>query len=311
MTGSSGLLGLATIRYLAALPTTEVVVAIDVLPPDPALQLANVVYLSRDIRAPLGDMFALHGTDAVVHLAYLLRTSRDGSAAHSVNVGGTEALLRSCEGSGVRQIVYLSSTTVYGAHGSYTRPYIETDPVNPVKGFQYSEQKLEAERLLAEYASSRPQTAVSVLRGCVIMAAGAENFITQALGKGILPVPMGANPQMQFLHVDDYLSAVGLTLAQGASGVYNLAGEGTVPWRDMVATAGARLVPVPGPLLRGVVDLSWRLRLQGQSPACGLNFITYPWLVSTSKFEKELGWRPHVGSRAALQEWAVARAAAR
>jgi hypothetical protein len=57
----------------------------------------------------------------------------------------------------------------------------------------------------------------------------------------------------------------------------------------MAAAYGRRLIPLPAPLLYGLTGLTWRLRLQSDSPASGLDFIRYPWTVSTKKIERELG----------------------
>lgn len=307
VTGSAGFLGKATVACLASLPATELVAGIDLRPtvgPGPTTPVVSVV---RDVRAPLGDVLEGYGAEAVVHLAYLLRTDRDQQRARSVNVNATESLLKACAAAGVKQVVYLSSTTVYGARAGSSRPFREDDPANPVRGFQYSEHKVEAERLLMRYADEHSDTAVSILRGCVIMAPGAGNFIARALGMKVLPAPAGANPDMQFLHLDDYLSAVAAALAQHARGIYNIAGEGTVPWRQVATIAGARLVPVPAPILSGVIALTWGLRVQSSSPACGLNLIRYPWLASTEKAKTELGWKPARSSLEALQTWAGGR----
>ncbi|MSQ08446.1 MAG: NAD-dependent epimerase/dehydratase family protein [Dehalococcoidia bacterium] len=307
ITGSAGFLGQAALRRLAALPSTELIAAIDLLPSVHGNGTQRVVSVMRDVREPLGDVLAGYGIEAVIHLAYLLKSSRDGAFAWQVNVGATESLLKACAAAGVRQVIYLSSTTTYGAHKGFVRPFGETTPVNPVKGFQYSEQKVAAEKLLFRFSEENPGCAVSVLRGCVVMAAGADNFIAQALGRRLLPAPLGFNPEMQFLHVDDYVSAVEAALASRARGVYNIAGDGTVRWRDVAKASGARLLPVPGPLLTGAVNMTWRARLQSQSPACGLDFIKHPWLASTDKAKAELGWRPLYSSRQALQAWVDGR----
>ena len=64
-----------------------------------------------------------------------------------------------------------------------------------------------------------------ILRGCVTMAAGAENFITQAFARRVLPVPAGADPEMQFLHLDDYTAIVETALTRRANGIFNIAGQ--------------------------------------------------------------------------------------
>jgi len=311
ITGAAGLLGRSDIARLAGSAAVERVVAIDLRPvPVPAGCDGKVVSVMRDVREPVDDVLSEHGIEAVIHLAYLLRPSRDRSAARRINVQAVESLLRGCAAAGVRQIVYPSSTTVYGAHPGFVRPFREDDPVNPVRGFQYSEDKVAAERLLLVHAQERPEAAVCILRGCVVMAAGADNFIARALGRPLLPAPAGADPEMQFLHADDYSAAVEAALAARARGVYNVAGTGVVRWRRMVAAAGRRAVPLPAPVLAAVMDLSWQLRLQNESPSCGLNFIRYPWLASTQKIERELGWRPRRSSMEALLSWSRTRAKA-
>jgi UDP-glucose 4-epimerase len=188
---------------------------------------------------------------------------------------------------------------VYGAHAGYERPYREADPVNPVRGFQYSEDKVEAERFLQGYAG-RTGARVAILRAPPVMGTSAENFIVRSLTRRLLPSPWGANVEFQFLHIDDLLDALVLTLTTPVGGVYNVSGEGAVRWRDMVRTFGNRVVPVPPPVLKSVVGLTWALRLQSDSPACGVEFIRFPWLADTSKAERELGWRPRYSSEQAL-----------
>ena len=304
ITGAAGLLGTADITRLAASASVERIVAIDLRParPRPGSE-GKVASVVRDVREPVDDVLSQHGVEAVIHLAYLLRPSRDRAVARRVNVEATQSLLKGCAAAGVQQIVYPSSTTVYGAHPGFTHPFTEDDPPNPVRGFQYSEDKVAAERLLTAYGDEHPETAVSILRGCVVMAPGADNFITNALGRAVLPAPAGADPEMQFLHAEDYSAAVEAVLAARAKGIYNIAGAGTVRWRAMVAAAGGRLVPLPAPVLTGIIDLSWRLRLQNESPACGLNFIRYPWLASTGKIGRDLGWKARHSSMEALLSW--------
>lgn len=307
ITGAAGFLGTGTVSALAARPATELIVALDIRPGPVNGDRARVRHITRDISLPIDDLLLENRIDTVIHLAYMLRTNRNKAQAWHMNVRATETLLASCAKAGVGHVIYLSSTTVYGANKMYRRPYVETDASNPVLGFQYSEQKAEAERLLLQFAAGDDSRAVTILRGCVVMAAGADNFIAQALGRRVLPAPAGADPELQFLHVSDYASAVLAVLEAKARGIYNIAGRGTVRWREMAALSGAHLVPVPPSILTAAVEVAWRLRLQNQSPACGLNFIHYPWLASTEKIESDLGWQPTLTSLAALGEWAESR----
>lgn len=308
VTGSAGFLGNATVAALCDRPEVELVAGIDVAPTEiRPRRTRRFISVRQDIRTSLLDVLRDLEIEAVVHLAFLLMPDRDESLATEINVNATGRLLEDCNATGVRHFVYLSSTTVYGAGPERNRPAVETDPVNPVRGFQYSEHKAAAERLILERAERTPNMSACILRGCVIMAAGAENFITQVFGRPVLPIPTGADPEMQFLHVDDYTAVVETALSERTSGIFNIAGNGTMRWRDLVRTAGARAMPLPAPVLKGLTGLTWRLRLQNYSKASGLNFIQYPWLASTEKARSELGWQPAHSSRDAVADWANAR----
>ena len=307
ITGSAGFLGEATVDLTTALPSTEVVAAIDLRmtqgPPGKTRPFISVV---RNIREPLDSLFEALEIDCVIHLAYLLRTGRDEAKARAVNVDATRSLLETCARTGVSQFVYLSSTTVYGAHdgAGYHR---EDETPKAVDGFQYSVHKLEAEQLIERYSQDHPEVAAAILRACVVMAPSANNFIAQSLGMRILPTPMHANPPMQFLHLDDYLSALKAVLTQRARGVYNIAGRGEVPWRDVAAMTGSKVLPMPAPILKGLIAATWAVRLQNASPPAGLELISHPWLASIAKAEAELGWSPQKTSEEALRSWAEAR----
>ncbi len=308
ITGSAGFLGEATLDRITRNDDSAFVVCVDARQTKgPGGETRRFVSVTRDITDSLDDLLADYSVDTVIHLAFVLQAQKHPERTRAVNVDATRRLLDSCAQAGVKQFIYLSSTTVYGAHPENDHLFTEDESVNPVEGFTYSEQKVEAERLVLEFAKANPDCAVSILRGCVVMGPGASNFITESLGMKVLPVPSGANPEMQFLHVDDYCSAIDVVLAQEPRGVFNIAGRGTVSWREMVRLAGARAVPAPGPVLKAVTDLTWKLGVQQRSPSAGLAFIQYPWLASTRKIESELSWSPERSSRQAVESWASAK----
>jgi len=300
VTGAAGFMGGRVARWLSSRPDTEVI-AVDVA--DGPAAGDPVRWVRRDVAEGLADL--LDGVDAVVHHAFVLRPPRDLPAAARVNVTATARLAEDAAAAGVRRIVYPSSTTVYGAWPG-TGFHTEDEVPRPVPGFTYSEHKVAAERLLFD-AAGRGGSEVVVLRGCVVTGPGSDNFILSSLALPFFPVPRGANPDMQFLHVDDYVSAVAAALDAAATGVFNVAGAGTIPLRTLAAVLGTRVVVVPENVLRPVVEWSWRLRLQTRSPAPGLAFISHPWLSSIDKAADELGWCPARSSREAVAAWAAER----
>ena len=226
----------------------------------PALTSAPRTHFVRhDVSLPFDGVLEEHRPDTVVHLAFVLNPGRHGVAARRVNVDGTANLLDECARIGVRKVVYLSSTTVYGAHPDNPPMLTEESSPKPAVGFQYSTDKLAAERLVREYASGRPGAVATVLRGCPVVGPYADNFIARTFLKRVLVAARGYDPQMQLLYEDDLTEVLAACVARDAPGLYNVAGDGTLSWSEMVRTLGRPLVRVPAHLLRSATALSWAL----------------------------------------------------
>ena len=301
VTGALGYVGTVLIRHLVEREDVDSVLATDVREPNQALG-SKVTFVRQDVSEPFPGLFAEHEVDTVVHLAYVLRQSRNRQANRRVNVDGTRNTLEACRRGGVGRIVYLSSTSVYGAHPDNPQALTEEMLARPVAGFQYSEDKLESERLLNEFASAMSGVAVCILRCCPIMGAHADNFIASAFDKPLLVAVSGTNPPMQLIHEEDMVRCLTLAVLGDAEGLYNMAGAGSMGWREMASTRGRHVVSMPAWLLYPLTQLTWALRLQSDSPAMGLDMIRYPWLASTKKIEREMGFNPRYSSRDA---WAA------
>ena len=306
VTGASGYVGTVLIRELVEREDVDGILAIDVREPRQDLG-GKVSFVRQDVSEPFPGLFAADEIDTVVHLAYLLRQGRNREANRRVNVDGTRNTIEACRLGGVGRLVYLSSTSVYGAHPDNPDTLTEEMPGRPVKGFQYSEDKLVSERLLEEYASESSGASVCILRCCPIMGANADNFIADAFDKPFLVAVSGASPPMQLIHEEDMVRCMTLATMGDAEGLYNLAGTGAISWDDMAATRGRRVVSLPAWLLYPLTQLTWSLRLQSDSPAMGLDMIRYPWSASTEKIEREMGFRPRYSSKDAWDAYVERR----
>ncbi|MBI4233694.1 MAG: NAD-dependent epimerase/dehydratase family protein [Chloroflexi bacterium] len=305
VTGAAGYVGSRLLAALVEDPRTEQVLALDLRAP--AVTSPKLTVALRDVAEPLEDLFRSFAPQAVVHLAFVLRPGRDRAAAQRINVGGTQRVLEACVASGVQQLLYLGSSTVYGAHPDNTAPLTEDAPPRPVKGFQYAEDKVATEALLADFAAQHQEVCVTVLRGCVVMGPRSTNFIAEALSRPVLVGVLGHDPPMQFLHEEDLVRSLRTLLERPRPGVFNIAGEGTVPYSALARLSGQRLVWLPAPILYPIVEITWRLRLQNDSPACGLDMIRWPWVVSTERLRRETGFLPCYTSQEALLAFVRAR----
>ena len=302
VTGAAGYVARTLMARLARDDAVERILALDVrqLPAESAK--GPVVFERRDVTLPFGPLLWEHHIDALAHLAYVMRPSRDREFARRVNVDGTASTLASCEDAGVRHMLYLSSTSIYGAHPDNPPLLGEEAPPRPPRGFQYSEDKAAAERLIADFAASRPNFSAVVLRACPALGPRADNFIASAFSKPFLVGARGHDPQMQLVHEDDLAEAMSRCLLSRVSGTYNLTGDGLIRWSEMARMFGRRVLWMPRPLLRFLAGASWALRLQNDSPPSGLDFITHSWAASNDRARRELGIRPRHTSREA---WAA------
>ena len=306
VTGAAGYIAGSLIRSLVRDSSVERVLATDIREPGSPFG-PKAVFVRHDVTEPMDDILSEHGVNAVVHLAFVLQTGHDRHAARRVNVDGAATVVKSCVEAGVRRLLYLGSTTVYGAHADNPALLTEDSPVRPVAGFQYGEDKADVERLFSRLEAEYRGLSLTVLRVCPVVGPNADNFIARAFSKPLLVAVGDHDPEMQLLHEDDLVELMRLCLRRDSPGVFNVAGRSTVRWSEMARIMGRRLVRLPAWTLYPLTEIAWRLRLQRDSPACGLDFIRHPWTADTGKLADELGFEPRHSSTEAWLAFARRR----
>jgi nucleoside-diphosphate-sugar epimerase len=112
ISGGAGFLGLHLARRLLAdgvRVRTLDVAALD----DPGLE-ASVEEVLGDVRDPAAAASLVAGADVLVHAAAALPIQASRASIFAVNVAGTSTLLDAALAAGVRRVVFVSSTAVYG-----------------------------------------------------------------------------------------------------------------------------------------------------------------------------------------------------
>src|SRR6266571_8934630 len=112
ISGGAGFLGLHLARRLLA--EGHEVRTLDVVPLDDAELERSVDEQRGDVRDTDSARRLCAGADVVVHAAAALPIQASRASIRSVNVGGTENVLRAADDTGVRRVVFISSTAVYG-----------------------------------------------------------------------------------------------------------------------------------------------------------------------------------------------------
>ncbi|OGV68617.1 MAG: epimerase [Lentisphaerae bacterium RIFOXYA12_FULL_60_10] len=314
ITGGAGFLGINLVRHLLA--KGQRVTSLDVVPFDYEDVKDRVRIVTGDIRKPEDVRKAMQDVDIVIHAAAALPLYKPADI-YSIDIEGTRTVLTEAERAGVKRVVHISSTAVYGIPDHH--PLLETDPMQGVG--PYGEAKVAAEGVCAEFRKQgmilpivRPKSFIGPERLGVFAlfyewARDGHNF--PILGKG--------NNLYQYLDVEDLCDAIWLCCTlpdEVVNDTFNIGAEqyGT-PRTDFQAVLdyaghGKRVISLPE------APAIWMLRF--------LEFLhlspLYKWIyetagkesfVSIDKAKQRLGFKPKYSNRDALirnYEWYLANA---
>ena len=266
--------------------------AIDTQPP--AAPIHNMAAYRKDVAEPIDEALLQHDVSTLVHLAFVARrgrNQREVSDIRQANLSALKSVLESCARAKVDHIVYLSSHTVYGAHADNPVPLTIDAPLRPLPDFPYGYDKFLSEQMLQEFQEEHPDTAVTILRSCMVLGPSADNYITRAFFRPWLLGVSDCNPPLQFVYEDDLARVLTIIVKKGLPGVFNVAGDGVVFYREMAELIKSRLVSLPAFLAFGLAQLTWNLHIQRESTASGLELVRYPMVLSTGKLHQATGYR--------------------
>src|SRR3954466_10497832 len=122
--GGRGVLGDSLLRHLVDAGDLRRVVGIDTT----RGAVPGVTWRRADVRDPALPT-RLNGVDAVVHLATDRRPDAPATERRTVNVRGTESVLRAAAAAGVSRVVLLTSAMVYGATAANPVPLPDDAPL--------------------------------------------------------------------------------------------------------------------------------------------------------------------------------------
>jgi len=234
-------------KALESDPEFEMILGMASKDPSVALERTDFVHadqaysiVSRIVRATQPD--------TIVHTFLVTdSTKATGRALHEINVIGTMNLLAAAgqAGSPVRQVVVKSSTLVYGAN--QTDPvWFSEDAVRTSRPTARVERSLmDVEELVRNFAEDNPSTVVSLLRFANVLGTDIVTPISANLSRPFCPSIAGFDPLVQFVEEDDVVRALEHVTRLRVPGIYNVAGAGKLPWSEVAALCGTRLLPLP------------------------------------------------------------------
>ena len=227
-------------------PSTGVILGMGTTVPSVPFERAEFVRADQTYSI-LNRIVKATQVDTILHTHLITNsTTVPGRAMHEINVIGTLNLLAAAgaAGSSVRHIVIKSSTLVYGSAASDPNTFDE-DTVRSSPARNSVERSLiEAEGLVRDFAEDNPGTRVTVLRFANVLGAHLSTPISRNLSKPLCPALFGFDPLLQFVEETDVVRALLHVTRGSVPGLYNVAGDGRLPWSEVAAICGKRLLPL-------------------------------------------------------------------
>jgi UDP-glucose 4-epimerase len=138
---------------------------------------------------------------------------------------------------------------------------------------------------------------MTIVRPCIVFGPNVDNYLVRLWTKQPFAADAGTlDSQIQFLHEDDVVEAIGALLLGRHEGAFNVAGDGVMTLRECAELIGSPIRRMPLRAYRGLARAMWRAHLS-EVPPGQIEFALHPWIVSTEKLRQTTGWSPRHTSR--------------
>jgi UDP-glucose 4-epimerase len=211
-------------------------------------------------------------------------------------------VLTAAEKLGAGKLVVASSDCVYGFFKDGRDGLSEDSPLKATRGFRYAENKVEVEKMVADFTARVSGCRTVVLRPCIVTGPNMNNAFGKSLKQPVVVRIMGYDPIMQFIHEEDVAEAFYLALMKDVQGAYNLAVDTGVRLSEMAAIAGRPVLPIPSWLMYPLIEGFFRIGIM-EFGSSQLDYIRYPMSMNADKIRQEMGFSPKYTSKQALETY--------
>ena len=246
-------------------------------------------YNTRDVT----EVFRTVRPSKVLHLGVRAGGFKaEAKERYTQNVLGTRHILAQCLKYGTGRVVVMSTYHVYGAH-QHNPTFIREDaPLRAVQTFPELLDAVESDHTVSNFLWRHREVPTALLRPANMVGPSLSNQVSTLLKGRYCPRLLGFNPMQQFLHESDAVEALLVALQGTQIGVYNVAGEGAIPWLSAIHLAGSRPLALPVPIAYPAVRML--ARLQFAFPAHLMDYFRFPVIIHDGAFREEFGWQPRV-----------------
>jgi len=257
------------------------------------------VYRASYDKTRIEEPFRRHRPSVVLHLGRVGDLKAGAGLRFDLNVVGSQRITSMCLKYEARRMVVLSTFHIYGADALNHTPVYEDDPLRAGPDFPEIADAIQLDNQAVMEMYRHPQLQTVVLRPTNVIGPNIQNAMSRFLRHRTLPVMMGFNPMVQFIHEWDLTQAI-LAAARGTPiGVFNVAGKSAMPWRTAVRLAGARAVPAPSTVAH--LYLRTAGLLTASLPPYLVNFIKHPCVVSDEALRRTFDWAPVIPDDEAIR----------
>ncbi|MDR2400913.1 MAG: NAD-dependent epimerase/dehydratase family protein [Deferribacteraceae bacterium] len=262
-------------------------------------------FIKGDIRDYEAVLQACRGADVVHHNVAQVPLAKDHHLFQSVNIGGTENLLRACGHNGVGKVVHTSSSAVFGVPSVLP----VTENTFPAPAEAYGRAKFQAEEICGEYIKKGLD--VSIVRPRTILGhgrLGIFQILFEWVSEGAkIPVLGKGDNIYQFVHSDDLAEVCIRAGERAGASFYNSGAVEYGTMRELLqglcdyAATGAKVRSVPMGLAVFAMKITGKLRL---SPLSDYHWLMYgrSMYFDNSKIKTELDFTPRYSNNQMICE---------
>lgn len=306
ITGLSTFWGGRLAQALEADPDVDVIIGLDTR--EPRVKLERTEYVRSDENySILSRIVKATGVDTIAHTFLVVDSTQMSSRAmHEINVIGTMNLFAAASAAGgtVRNIVVKSAALVYGSSPKDPYWFRETDKRSGTPRTRVERSLLEVESYVRDFARDNPHVCLSLLRFCNVVGPDISTPFVNALQLPLVPKVAGFDPRFQLVHEDDVVAAILFALDQQVPGIFNVAGDGLLPWSEIMAIVGKQGIPMPPFGIEVATEPLRRLGLVDLPPEL-IDLLKYGRGIDNRRF-KDAGFRYRYTSAGAVEAFVEA-----
>ena len=298
VTGAASGLGLALLHRLSGRTDLAGLVGLDAT----QAPVPGVDWRPFDPGGPL-PAAGLDRVDVMVHLAMSYDSTQEMAPRRRLNVHGTGGVLAAALEAGVRRIVVVTSSEVYGSQTGGPVPLPDDAQLRAGDDGSLIGDLLAVEQQVADLAAAG--LAVTVLRPAPLIGGplgpAYDGTLPRQLEATRLLALRGAEPLWQVCHSDDLLAALELAVIGAVVGIVPVASDGWLRQAEVEQLSGKRRLELPAAVAQSTAQRLRRLGVTSGSTH-ELDRLLAPVIVDTTVL-RTAGWTPLWTNEQAVQAY--------